>query len=231
MPLRRCATTKDAIERVIELGTPAPPSISKATSTPGSVDLVGTRPMTHMHVAAGSGSMSIGDGETLTLTAGTNVTITRTGNTVSIAAATGMAHFHVAGTAGTTQEIGDNDTLSILGSMSINTIASATDTLTVYTTGRGCGLTNVGINTNLGTDYHIVASNTASNIDFTLPEATGDNVGRIYYLIAPTAGTVRVLTYSGSDYINGVSSYTIASATGIIVVCYATHYWHIVGTT
>ena len=97
-------------------------------------------------------------GETLTIAGGTNITATISGDILTIAStAGGMTSFNVDGDTGPVQEISDSNTLLILGGTGIDTVASATDTLTVDVDST-------------------VATRTANPIGFTCPNGTNPSV-------------------------------------------------------
>jgi hypothetical protein len=87
------------------------------------------------------------DDSVVKLTEGTNITLTRNSATeITIDAAGGggsMSSFTVDGSSGATQTITDGNTLSILGTSPITTVASAVDTITVSSAAY-TGTTNIG---------------------------------------------------------------------------------------
>jgi hypothetical protein len=89
-------------------------------------------------LTAGTGGTAVSSdlNGTVTLVAGTNVTLTgdNSAKTITIASTAGggsMSSFTAAGDSGSSQSIGDGNTLTISGGTGLSSVASATDTITL----------------------------------------------------------------------------------------------------
>jgi len=224
--MRLAATSRDAIKRVLSLvrGQPAP--VHKSAAASGETEYIGTRAMRTVKVYANGGTITLGDGQTLTLAAGTNITLTRSGAQVTIAASsTGMTSFTAAGNSGSSQTIGDGNTLSLLGGAGISSVASATDTITHSLNGFVQATTETTTGITLGTHGYVVFNN-SSDIDVYLPQATSGLVGRKYSLSLRGSGKMTLYQYSG-DTLDGLTdplAYPAGSSGS--VVCTSTGKWN-----
>lgn len=131
----------------------------------------------------------------VTLSEGSNITLTQTGQDISIASTGGgggMTSFDITGDSGTPQTITDGNTVTIAGGTGIDTVAGATDTVTINIDSTVATLTGSQTLTNKTLTTPIISSisNTGT---LTLPTSTDTLVGR------DTTDTLTNKTINGSN--------------------------------
>jgi len=176
------------------------------------------------------------------LIAGTNISLAVTSAgaiQINNSASAGMTDFTVAGDSGSSQTVSNGNTLTIAGGTNLNSVASATDTITLNLDSSISGLTSVGSTAFSGTNFDASSSaggklRNASGVDqldwgaggasnLSLLVATNINPVNASVSIAPTgtgsltinpatAGTMNNVAIGGSTAAAG--RFTTLTATG-----------------